>query len=91
MNVVYVRIAAKERGPFRIDDPRDLRQGMGVANRRHRRQGVDDIAERARFNDQDRFNFRFQKQPNNEAGKDDGSTHNVASEDDEQTDKKPLH
>jgi hypothetical protein len=51
--MIDVGISAQERRPFRIDDPGNFRIGMRIANRRNRWQGVNDIAERARFNNQD--------------------------------------
>jgi len=53
MNMVYIMIAAEERRPFRIDHPGDLRVGVGLADCGDGRQGVNDIAERARLDDED--------------------------------------
>jgi hypothetical protein len=60
MNVVHVGIAPEQGGPFRIDHPGNFRPRMRVADRRDRRQGVDDVTKRARLDDQDGAKFRFQ-------------------------------
>ena len=39
MDVVDAVVPAQERRPLRIDDPGDIRRGIGVAEQRDRRQG----------------------------------------------------
>ena len=51
VNMIHVRISAEQRREFRIHHPRDFRFRMRVTNRRHRRQRVNDVPERARFDD----------------------------------------
>jgi hypothetical protein len=51
MNVIDIGIAAEQWREFRIDHPADLSTGMCVAQQRHRRNGVDDVAERTRLDD----------------------------------------
>jgi hypothetical protein len=53
MDMIDVAISAQERRPFRVDDPGNFGVGMSIANRGNRWQSVNDIAERARFDDQD--------------------------------------
>ena len=60
MNMVHIPVAAQQRRPFRVDDPRNFRVPIPVPDRGHRGQGMDDIPERARLDDQDRTDFRFQ-------------------------------
>lgn len=63
VDVVYIRIAAQQRHEFRVNHPRDLGVRMRIANQRDRRKRVDDVAERTRLDDQDRFSvqvFGFQ-------------------------------
>src|SRR4030095_12463803 len=54
-DMVYVGISSQQRYELRVNDPRDLGVGMRIANQRHRRNRVDDVAERTRLDDQDRF------------------------------------
>ena len=60
VDVIHVRIPAEERGPFRVDHPSDFGSWMGLSDRRDRGQRMDDVAEGARFDDEDGTNFRFQ-------------------------------
>jgi len=60
MDMVHVRISAQQRGPFRVDHPGDFRARMRLPDRRDRRQRVDNVAERARFDDQYGANVGFQ-------------------------------
>jgi hypothetical protein len=55
MDVVHIAVPAQQCCPFGINHPGDLRLWIRVADRRYRRQGVNNIAERARFDDEDRF------------------------------------
>ncbi len=55
VDMIDVWIAAQKRRPFGINDPGDLCLCIRLANQRHRRQGVDDIAQRTGLDDQDRF------------------------------------
>jgi hypothetical protein len=52
VNVIDIGITAEEWREFRVDHPCDLSKGMCVAQQCHCRKGVDDVAERARFDDQ---------------------------------------
>ncbi|HEY2615361.1 MAG TPA: hypothetical protein VGI42_06595, partial [Chthoniobacterales bacterium] len=49
-----------ERRPFGIDHPGYFSAWVGVADCGNRWQGVDDVTQRARFDNQDRLDFRFQ-------------------------------
>ena len=51
VDVIHVGIASQQRREFRIHHPGDFRFRMRVTNRRHRRQRVDDVTERARLDD----------------------------------------
>jgi hypothetical protein len=53
VDMIDVAISAQERRPFRVDDPGNFGVGMSIANRGNRWQSVNDIAERARFDNQD--------------------------------------
>src|SRR5438477_4845559 len=52
VDVVDRAVAAEERGPFRIDHPCDLGGRKSVAEEGGRRQGMDDVAERTRLDDE---------------------------------------
>ena len=51
VNVIDIRITAEEWREFRVDHPRDLSIGMRVAQQCYCWKGVDDVAERTRFDD----------------------------------------
>ena len=53
--MVYVRISAEQGSKLRIDDPRNLRVRMRFAKQRHCGKRMDDVTERARLDNQDRF------------------------------------
>ena len=55
VNVIDIGIAAEQWREFRIDHPGDFSTGMNIAHQRHCRESVDDVAERTRLNDQNRF------------------------------------
>ena len=52
VDMIDIGISAQERGPFRIDHPGNLRARVGVFDQRDRGQGVNDVTERARLDDQ---------------------------------------
>jgi len=52
VNVIDIRITAEEWREFRIDHPCDLSMGICITQQCHRWKGVDDVAERTRFDDQ---------------------------------------
>ncbi len=52
VNVIDIGITAEDWREFRVHHPRDLSKGMCVAQQCHCRKGVDDVAERARLDDQ---------------------------------------
>ena len=53
VDMIDIAISAQKWRPFRIDDPGNFRIGMSIANRRNRWQSVNNVPERARFDDQD--------------------------------------
>jgi len=53
--VFHHRIAAEQWREFRIDHPGDFSTGMSIAHQRHCWESVDDVAERTRLDDQNRF------------------------------------
>ena len=60
MDVIHVRITAQQGGPLRVDHPGDFSVRLRLANGRYRRQRVNDVTERARLDDENRTDFRFQ-------------------------------
>ena len=52
MNMIDIGISAQERRPFGINDPSNIGLRAGLANQGNGRQGVHNIAERARLNDE---------------------------------------
>src|ERR1051325_10730123 len=57
MNVIDVGIAAQQRREFRVDHPGNFRVRMRVGDEGDGRQSMDDVAERAGFDDENRFHF----------------------------------
>ena len=63
VDVVHVRISAEQRRELGINDPSNLSARMRLAKQSYRRERVDDVAERTRLDNQDRFriqSFRLQ-------------------------------
>jgi hypothetical protein len=60
VNVIDIRIAPQERRPLGVDHPGDFGLGVGIADRRHRRQRVHHVTEGTRLDDQDGTDFSFQ-------------------------------
>lgn len=58
VDVVHVRISAEQRRELWINDPSNLSARMRLAKQSHRRERVDDVAERTRLDDQDRFRIQ---------------------------------
>src|SRR4030095_2232693 len=55
VDVIYIRISAEQRCKFGINYPRNLGARIRFAKHGDRWKSVDDISERTRFNNQDRF------------------------------------
>ena len=53
--MIDIGISAEQGRELGIDDPGNFRLRVRVRDERDRGQGVDDVAERARFDDQNRF------------------------------------
>jgi len=56
--MIDIRVASQQGGEFRIDDPCNLRVRMRFTKRRNCGQRMNDVTERARFNDQDGFRIQ---------------------------------
>jgi hypothetical protein len=55
VDMIYIRISAEQRRKFGINYPRNLGARIRFAKHGDRWKSVDDISERTRFNNQDRF------------------------------------
>ena len=53
-HLVHDRVASEERHPFRVRNPRDLALWPSLLQPRHRWQGMHDVAERTRLDDEQR-------------------------------------
>ena len=53
VDMIDVLVSPENGSELRIDNPGDGCIGMSIPNCRDRRQGMDDVAERARFDDED--------------------------------------
>ena len=58
MDVVHVRISAEQRRELGINDPSNLSARMRLAKQSYRWERVDDVAERTRLDNQDRFRIQ---------------------------------
>src|SRR6266576_5297228 len=58
VDVVHIRISAEQRRELGINDPSNLSARVRLAKQSYRWERVDDVAERARLDDQDRFRIQ---------------------------------